>query len=265
MSKLPGFDYVRFKAALGNCASRFDVDHLDTCDSTNSELLRRAAAGAPSGLTVSCTHQTAGRGRRGRRWQASPGASLTFSLLWRMPPGTPLQGLSLVVGLAVAEALESLQPLAVQLKWPNDILLAGRKLGGILIEAVPGASAGLVIGIGLNLQRDDAWQAEITQAFTALADAGTPPPREILLAALLVRLASLLDRFTHAGFPAFQADWQNRNALAGQAVEISGEGGICSGTCLGVAEDGSLLIDAAGEARRIAAGDVSLRQLRETA
>lgn len=264
MSELPGFDYARLKAALGAAASRFDVEHLDTCDSTNSELQRRASNGAPSGLTVIARHQSAGRGRRGRRWQSTPGASLTFSLLWRMPDTVPLHGLSLVVGLAVAEALEALVPARFQLKWPNDIWLDERKLGGVLIEALPG-SGGLVIGIGLNLLRDAAWSAEITQPFAALADAGQPPDRELALGTILARLAFQLDRFAAEGFQSQRESWQARNALAGREVEIIGEGSTLGGTCLGVAEDGALQLLAGDELIRVAAGDVSLRPVRETA
>jgi biotin-[acetyl-CoA-carboxylase] ligase BirA-like protein len=136
-------------------ARRFDIDVLDSCDSTNAVLLARAEAGAPSGTVVIANEQTAGRGRRGRSWFASPGDSLTFSLLWRFAPGTAPAGLSLAVGLAVAQALTDLCAGVgagdTALKWPNDILKDGRKLGGILVELLPGAPHAAVIGIGINL------------------------------------------------------------------------------------------------------------------
>jgi biotin-[acetyl-CoA-carboxylase] ligase BirA-like protein len=132
-------------------ARRFDIDVLDSCDSTNAVLLARAEAGAPSGTVVIANEQTAGRGRRGRSWFASRGDSLTFSLLWRFAPGTAPAGLSLAVGLAVAQALEKVGAGGTALKWPNDILKDGRKLGGILVELLPGAPHAAVIGIGINL------------------------------------------------------------------------------------------------------------------
>ncbi len=118
-------DPVRLKPLLGPLAGRFDVDGLGLCDSTSSELLRRAEAGAPGGTVVVADEQTAGRGRRGRAWLSSAADSLTFSLLWRFPgPAGRLAGLSLAVGVALAEGLERLGATGVRLKWPNDVLLA---------------------------------------------------------------------------------------------------------------------------------------------
>ena len=117
-------DPVLLKTRLGNQAGRFDVDALDECDSTNSELLRRAEGGAPSGSVVVADRQSAGRGRRGRNWLSSPESSLTFSLLWRFSGNaSTLSGLSLAVGVALAQAMENLGAQGVCLKWPNDVLL----------------------------------------------------------------------------------------------------------------------------------------------
>jgi BirA family biotin operon repressor/biotin-[acetyl-CoA-carboxylase] ligase len=117
-------DPVLLKPRLGHLAGRFDVDAVDECDSTSSELMRRADRGAPAGTVVVADRQSAGRGRRGRTWLSSPEASLTFSLLWRFPgPASRLSGLSLAVGLGLAQALEGLGVSGVRLKWPNDVLI----------------------------------------------------------------------------------------------------------------------------------------------
>src|SRR5471032_1954753 len=148
-------DAAAVRAQLGPRARRFRVELLDACASTNTLLLERARAGAPSGSVIACELQSAGRGRRGNNWQSGLGGSLTFSLLWRFAQGAAgLSGLSLAAGVAVARALAAGGAAEVQLKWPNDLLHAGRKLGGILIELrgdAQGPSAA-VIGIGINVR-----------------------------------------------------------------------------------------------------------------
>jgi len=256
----PNFDYANLLSLLGPARSRFDVDHLVECDSTNSELLRRAAVGAPAGLVLVCDRQHSGRGRRGRRWVSSPNASLTFSVLWRLPTQCALSGLSLVVGLAVAEALDALAGCRISLKWPNDIWLNDRKLGGVLIEtALSGDALSLVIGIGLNLRQDPDWTSEIGHTITALDTTGSNATRETVLAAILARLALLLDRFGGEGFSSFREAWEARNALSGRQVDLLSEQEKLSGICVGVNEDGALVLQSAGECRLINAGDISLR------
>ncbi|MEK7738086.1 MAG: biotin--[acetyl-CoA-carboxylase] ligase, partial [Pseudomonadota bacterium] len=110
------------------------MDILAECDSTNSRLLSLAETGAAAGSVLATERQTGGRGRRGRSWLSASGDSLTFSLLWRFQPNRSLSGLSLAVGVAVARALEALGVRGITLKWPNDVLLNGRKLAGVLIE-----------------------------------------------------------------------------------------------------------------------------------
>ena len=118
-------DPVILKTRLGTWAGRFDVDALAECDSTSSELLRRAEKGAPAGTVIVADQQSAGRGRRGRQWLSAPEASLTFSLLWRFSgPASQLSGLSLAVGVGLARGLERLGAQGVCLKWPNDVLRA---------------------------------------------------------------------------------------------------------------------------------------------
>lgn len=260
---MPLIDPVQLKARL-RAAGRFDVDALDACDSTNSEIARRAAKGAPRGTVVVADGQSAGRGRRGRQWLSAPEASLTFSLLWRFAgPATRLAGLSLAVGLALARALAALGAQGIRLKWPNDVLLErdGRfaKLGGILVELSSdrhGTQA--VIGIGLNLlppREAFAFAASgLQEAFSRL------PERHVLFAAILDEMAIVLDQFDAAGFAGQKAEWQRYNAWQDRAVKVLDEGREpMAGRCLGVDDDGVLLLETAAGVERVYAGDVSLR------
>lgn len=242
---------------------RFALDLIEHCDSTNSLLLDRAQQGAPSGTVVASERQTAGRGRRGRSWLSAPGDSLTFSLLWRFPAGMPPPaGLSLAVGVAVARALEALGAAGIRLKWPNDILADGAKLGGILVETLmAGGRHAAVIGIGLNVRLP----REIADAVDVRAGALeavmlNAPSRNLLLARLLDELATMLDAFEREGFAGFAEEWQGRHAHAGQKVCILADGAApLEGRCAGIDADGALLLDTAAGVRRILSGDVSLR------
>lgn len=261
---MPLIDLVLLKARLAELAGRFDVDALDSCDSTSSELLRRAEAGAPAGSVVVADRQSAGRGRRGRVWLSAPENSLTFSVLWRFPGSMArLGGLSLVVGVALVRALEGLGARGVGLKWPNDLLLATAegqaKVAGVLVElASDRRGSQAVIGIGLNLLQPS---GELPQPAAGLAQAGLPGvDRHLLLAAILRELADVLDRFAADGFAALRPQWQQRHVWQGQLVRILGETEPpLVGTCLGVDEDGALLLDTAAGTQRIYSGDVSLR------
>lgn len=233
------------------------VEVLPETDSTNTRLIERARAGDASPCLMVAEHQTAGRGRQGRAWQSQPGASLTFSL------GLPLRaadwsGLSLVVGLALAEALGP----AVRLKWPNDLWLldasgAGRKLGGILIETVAGPEPRqAVIGVGLNIAavavpdgRNDA------ASLHDLQPGATAPDTLLQLAPAL--LAAVL-RFEQTGFAPFAAAYAARDALAGRELTTT-QPGAEHGTAAGVDDRGALLLRTAHGVVPIVSGEVSVR------
>lgn len=244
-------------SALGGAARRFDVDVLATCASTNAELMRRAEGGAPSGSVVVAERQTAGHGRMGRTWFAEPGASLTFSLLWRFAPGTQPHGLSLAVGIALAEALEGMGVAGLALKWPNDLLLGGRKLAGVLVELLPGATHAAVIGIGINLRLPQAMPAEVRATATAL---DRDMSRNELTARLLVALQDVLMEFAADGFIALRERWRARCAHIDTAVRILSEfGPPLDGYCIGVDVDGALQVETPTCIQRIISGEVSLR------
>ena len=257
-------DAAALRALLGAQADHFTLEILDTCASTNTLLLERARAGAPSGSVLACELQSAGRGRRGNDWQSGLGGSLTFSLLWRFAQGAAgLSGLSLAAGLAMARALDAIGVADVQLKWPNDLLHAGRKLGGILIE-LHGEAAGpsaAVIGIGLNLRLRAGVRDAIAQPVTDLAAAaGRAPQRNPLLAAALTELERVLRRFADQGFAPLRQEWMARHAHQGRPVTLSsGAGKSMAGVAAGVAEDGALLLQTGRGLQRCVNGELSLR------
>ncbi|MCX7180606.1 MAG: biotin--[acetyl-CoA-carboxylase] ligase, partial [Proteobacteria bacterium] len=198
--------------------------------------------------------------RRGRTWFASPGDSLTFSLLWRFAPGTAPAGLSLAVGVAVARALQGVGAGGTALKWPNDILRDSRKLGGILIELVPGAPHAAVIGIGINLRLPAGMPEEVRAASTSIFAAGGAVDENDLFAALLGELLSTLETFAARGFAAIRPEWMAHHAFQDARVSLSTDFGPPSeGICRGVDTDGALLFEVDGRIERILSGEVSLR------
>jgi BirA family biotin operon repressor/biotin-[acetyl-CoA-carboxylase] ligase len=242
---------------LGGSACRFDVDLMDCCDSTNAVLLARAENDAPSGTVVIAATQTAGRGRRGRVWISAPGDSLVFSLLWRFPPRTSPAGLSLAVGLAVANATSKVGAGETALKWPNDLLKEGRKLGGILVELVPGAPHAAVIGIGINLRLPATLPAELKNHCAALGGAVDP---NAMLATILTELLTILGTFSAHGFAALRADWTSRHAFENIPVRLLSDfAPPRTGICRGVDDDGALLLETGGRIERVLSGEISLR------
>ncbi len=262
--KLDFLDRQRVVEALGDAASRFHLQVHDLAESTNSLLMRDAAAGAPHGTCVAAELQQAGRGRRGRSWYSGLGSGLTFSLLWRFSQGAAgLSGLSLAVGVALARALEALKMEGVALKWPNDLLHEQRKLAGILIELqgeMLGPSAA-VIGIGLNVRLPREAREAIGQPVTDLTEISRRPvDRNHLLAAVLQHLDAVLHEFEHNGFAALRDEWQRRHAWHGQPVRLLlPDGRDLAAIVSGIDEDGALLADTGNGPQRFSSADVSLR------
>ncbi len=258
-------DPVLLKERLAGLAGRFDVDALAECDSTSSELMRRAERGAPAGTVIVADRQSAGRGRRGRNWLSSPESGLTFSVLWRFPGRAgDLSGLSLAVGVGLARALEEIEAGGICLKWPNDVLLRFdddfAKLAGILVELVAdrrGVQA--IIGIGLNLLPPE---GDLPQPAAGLSQAcARLPDRHVVLAAILAQLARVFDDFSLTGFAGLKREWQHYHAWQDRPVRLLGDGaGGLDGRCLGVDTDGALLLETAVGIERILSGDVSLRR-----
>ncbi len=244
----------------------FTVEVLPSIDSTNTELMRRARAGAMEPVLLAAEQQTAGRGRLGKAWHSRAGQSLTFSLALPLAP-TDWSGLSLAVGVSLAQSLHP----DVRLKWPNDLWLHERKLGGILVETASNGIEGagprrlVVIGVGINIARPEA------AAVSALAspDAALPavPPAglaEVLVGLtageVLERVAPALVRdvlaFESQGFAAFAQRFAQRDALHGRAVQLT-DG--TQGSACGVNEQGALLVLTDQGMRSINSSEVSVR------
>lgn len=253
----------------------FTVEVLPSIDSTNTELMRRARAGQTEPTLLVAEQQTAGRGRLGRVWQSDVGASLMLSLGLPMAP-RDWSGLSLAVGVSVAESLQPTlpplepgQPPRIGLKWPNDLWLSGdRKLGGILVEtasfvapqaAQPATTHGtaaryVVVGIGINVLPRSPEGLSMPPGSLQDVDPGLDAPTALLRIA--APLVAMLQSFEGYGFAPMQARFAARDVLQGRAVTLSdGQ----AGTAHGVAEDGALLVHTAQGMQAITSAEISVR------
>jgi BirA family biotin operon repressor/biotin-[acetyl-CoA-carboxylase] ligase len=195
------------------------------CESTQALLLD---ADLPEGTVATADHQTAGRGRLGRSWVEAPGTSVLCSVLLRPPAERPLPQLSLVAGLAAAEAVELATGLAAQIKWPNDVMLNRRKVAGVLAEASLGAA---VVGIGINVNqtRDQLPPGTRVPAGSLRTLTGREHDREEVLAALLGRLGARYDEWKAGGLDALYGELGARDFLRGRHVLVGGVRGLAAG------------------------------------
>jgi BirA family biotin operon repressor/biotin-[acetyl-CoA-carboxylase] ligase len=233
------------------------VSTLATTGSTNADLAAAARAGAPSGTVLVSDHQSAGRGRFTRVWEAPPRASLAISVLLRPPAAISARRwlwLPLVTGLAVADGVRSASGLGAELKWPNDVLVGGRKLCGILAERVDsGHGPAAVIGMGINTSLAE-HELPVPTA-TSLALAGAAVDADALAAAVLGALGDWYTRWLAA--EDLRAEYAVRCSSVGRRVrvQLSAEEFV-EGRATGVDDDGCLLVAVAGGERAFAAGDV---------
>jgi BirA family biotin operon repressor/biotin-[acetyl-CoA-carboxylase] ligase len=242
------------------------IEIHDEVDSTNSRLLEMAASTPPpaAGSVCLAEFQTAGRGRMGRVWQTPFGGNICLSLLWWFECHAAFSGLSLAVGVAIIRALRSAGVEGVGLKWPNDILWRGRKLGGILLE-VSGEAHGryaVVVGIGLNMHIPSVRECTIDQAWTDLdhITCGSPPSRNRLIALLLNELFPLLADYPAQGLRAYLGEWRQWHCHAGQKAVLHLGDKLIRGVVAGVSDDGLLVLDCEdGGQRQFASGDLRLR------
>jgi len=252
------------RAGLGGAAAAWltRLDVYPAIGSTNAELTSRAQFEPIAGHVCLAEVQLAGRGRRGRSWQSPLGGSLALSLGFVPPRPLPeLGAFSLVIGLAVLDALESCGVEGLALKWPNDVLLRGAKLGGILIELVsaPGGAA-VVVGVGINVRLPAAARLGIEQAVTDLACAVSTLPRRSYLAARLVDcMVSFARFFADSGFAPFVPSFDRRHAYQGAEVVLFQGDRALEARVLGVARDGGLRIMTDEGEQTVHGGEVSLR------
>jgi BirA family biotin operon repressor/biotin-[acetyl-CoA-carboxylase] ligase len=232
------------------------IVRLDQVDSTQSVAFALAERGAADRTVVIADQQAAGRGRRGRVWQAPPRTSLLASILVRSRlPQALLATLSPTTAVATAEALRRVAPLSPRLKWPNDVLVGGRKIAGILLESRSVASAEpvLVIGIGVNLGQRE-FPPELAGRATSVAlEAGYLVDRDTLLAALLEEFDAWRARLEGEGFGRIRERWKSLSDTIGRHVTVDGVSGIATD----LDADGALLIDAGDGVRRVIAGEIS--------
>ncbi|WAS93604.1 biotin--[acetyl-CoA-carboxylase] ligase [Nannocystis punicea] len=238
-------------------------EHWAELGSTNDRALAWARAGAPHGALVTADAQTTGRGRLGRAWASESGEDLYVSAILRPHAGKPIGALGLAVGVGLREGLASWLP-AAQLKWPNDVLVGGRKLGGILCEARwVGSSPEVVVGFGVNVGRS-LFPGPLADSATSLRREleTAAPSRDEVLARILPALERALEAFFAGGFAAIRGRYEPHCALVGRTVLVdmaNGTGAKVQATALGLADDGALLVrEEEGPPRRVESGDVWL-------
>lgn len=233
-----------------------EVRALERCTSTNTLLLDEAPAHP---VLLAADAQSAGRGRRGRRWYAAPDSALTFSLCRtvRRPP-RELPGLALIAGVATVRALRALGARAVALKWPNDLVVGEAKLGGILVETrLQGSATLAVIGIGINWRRDAALELRLRRPITALERLTALPARGAVIERIAVELMRALELFEAQGLEPMRRAWEQLDAHAGRRVRIRlADGRLISGVARGLAEDGGLRLATSAGVRAVHSGRV---------
>ncbi len=235
--------------------------------STNAEAMQKVEQGAGAGMVYTAEQQTAGRGRRGRSWVSPYARNLYFSIIGEFTQGAAaLEGLSLAVGVAVARALENSGIAGVKLKWPNDVLFQGAKLGGILLEMVGDAagSCHVVVGVGLNVAMPVTTATAIDQEWTDVASVAkrsaiSCPGRNELLAAMLNEILPLINEFEAQGFAIWREPWQALDANAGKDVVMSSGGEKMAGIARGVNERGALQLETTLGMKSVFGGEISLR------
>ncbi|OIN50261.1 biotin--[acetyl-CoA-carboxylase] ligase [Pseudomonas azotoformans] len=247
--------------ALNAPSLAWPVHISDSIDSTNAEALRLVEAGCAAPFLVLAEQQTAGRGRRGRKWVSPFAQNVYYSLVLRIEAGLrQLEGLSLVVGLAVMQALRESGVHGATLKWPNDVLVGQKKIAGILLELVgdPADICHVVLGIGINvnMQRAD----EVDQQWTSVQlETGAPVDRNLLVSRLGRQLQGYLERHREGGFIALQGEWEQNHAWQGRPVSLIAGVNQVDGVVLGVDRQGALRLNVDGVEKVYSGGELSLR------
>jgi BirA family transcriptional regulator, biotin operon repressor / biotin---[acetyl-CoA-carboxylase] ligase len=245
------------------------IQVLDEIDSTNAELMRQLRAGCAGSCLLLARSQSAGRGRRGRHWSSPMDGGIYLSLCW--PWSTDplaLQGLSLVAAISVHTVVQALGVDAVQLKWPNDLLLGKQKLAGILLEYHRGPTAKhVVFGIGINLSLAPAVRENIGRPVIDLASLlGADINKVALVAAVVNELVVNTQRFEREGFAGFQQSWNNNDRYFGQDIIVQDGNRRMIGKSRGVDSSGALILQSATGQELVTGGEIfpSLRALEET-
>ncbi|MBK4773061.1 MAG: bifunctional biotin--[acetyl-CoA-carboxylase] ligase/biotin operon repressor BirA [Pantoea sp. Morm] len=238
-----------------------DLAVIPVIDSTNQYLLDRMDQ-LNSGYACIAEYQQAGRGRRGRKWFSPFGANLYMSMYWRLEQGpAAAMGLSLVIGIVMAEVIQSLGAADVRVKWPNDLYLQDRKLAGILVELTgkTGDAAQIVMGAGINLVMRGEGTAEINQGWINLQEAGIKINRNELAARLINRLREALPLFERDGLAPFVGRWEALDNFIHRPVKLLIGDREVHGIARGIDKQGGLLLEQDGEIKSWVGGEISLR------
>lgn len=242
------------------------LDVLDITESTNGHLANVSSQnGLSSGAVCTAEMQTAGRGRLGRTWVSPYAQNIYLSFLWRFNAGlSTLSGLSLACGVAVCNTLTKLGVSGHALKWPNDILWQGKKLGGILVE-IQGENQGeyrAIIGIGLNYQMNEEAAKSIDQPWVSLSEITEQslPSRNKLIAELMNQMLPLLHQYSASGLLPYLKQWNEYDGYKNKEVQIISGNSVKTGVAKGISKQGELqLLTPSGEMENITSGEVSLR------
>lgn len=258
-------DAALMRDHLADGAARL-LGELDLCgsiDSTNSRALERIRAGDARGLVCLAEHQSAGRGRLGRRWVSPYGRNIYLSVAWEFTTGaTAMEGLSLAVGVAIVRALRANGVEGIRLKWPNDVLWQDKKLAGVLLE-MTGDASGLcqvVVGIGVNVAMLASEAEAIDQEWVSLHTINALVSRNKLVADLLNELLPLLAEYQQVGFKPWRAEWEALDCFGEREVEIRVRDKVTHGRVAGVTETGALRLRTESGEQLVYGGEASLRE-----
>lgn len=249
------------EAAIRAQLQQANLDVIPVIDSTNQYLLDRMDQ-LTSGYACIAEYQQAGRGRRGRKWFSPFGANLYMSMYWRLDQGpAAAMGLSLVIGIVMAEVLHDLGADQVRVKWPNDLYLNDRKLAGILVELTgkTGDAAQIVIGAGLNMVMRNVQNDVVNQAWTNLQEAGITIDRNTLAVRMINELRSSLTLFEQEGLAPFLSRWEKLDNFINRPVKLLIGDKEIYGTSRGIDAQGALLLEQDGVIKPWVGGEISLR------
>jgi BirA family biotin operon repressor/biotin-[acetyl-CoA-carboxylase] ligase len=259
-------DASAIKAELPSvCVDYWSWHVYKELDSTNAEAQRLMVSGGQRPLVCVSEQQTAGRGRRGRAWVSPFAQNIYMSITEPFETGAQgLEGLSLVVGIVLVETLEACGHHGAELKWPNDVLIEGKKVAGILIEIVGDLTSDcvVIIGVGVNVLMRETAVDPINQAWTSLVLSSHSGElnRNILIATFAENLLTAVQLFRQRGFEPFISGWQQRDAWFGQFVDVISGSNVISGEHCGVNERGSLKLKTVDGVKLASGGEVSLRK-----
>ncbi len=236
------------------------VEILTSVSSTNDHAWQLLSAGHNKPFVCLAEHQTSGRGRRGKQWQSPALGNLYLSLFWPFAASCPPKGLSIAIGVTLAETLNSFGIRGLQLKWPNDLLCKGHKLAGILIESRHNGGYNTVIGIGLNFRLSPDLQQIVDQPVTSLEQqCHQLPCRNHLAGQLIEHLMQAIDKFQHNGLNDFLPSWHAMDLLFGQTIEISNDAETFSAIAQGINANGELQYLYKGQTMSLSSSHHSIR------